>query len=223
MLRFVLTRLALILPTFIGVTLLTFALIRLVPGDPVELMAGERGLSPARHAELRHDLGLDQPLLVQYGRYIGQIAQGDLGQSIVTRSPVLDEFLTLFPATVELSLCAILFALVIGIPAGIIAAVRRNSVFDHGVIPDHYVIENVSMIDIDPATTPGVRLHGNPMYGGRALSIFTMCLGAVMVGATYNALDEYENLSHGDTSQISFCDARNSAIFTPPSPSSLTF
>jgi 3-hydroxy-9,10-secoandrosta-1,3,5(10)-triene-9,17-dione monooxygenase len=77
---------------------------------------------------------------------------------------------------------------------GLKASGSQSIVFDRGRIPDHYVIENVSMIDVDPATTPGVRLHGNPMYGGRALSIFTMCLGAVMVGAAYNALDEYENV-----------------------------
>jgi dipeptide transport system permease protein len=116
------------------VTLLTFALIRMVPGDPVELLAGERGISPERHAELMHDMGLDQPLLVQYGRYIVDVAQGDLGDSIVTRTPVLTEFLTLFPATVELSICAILFATLIGLPLGIIAAVRRGSMFDHSLM-----------------------------------------------------------------------------------------
>jgi dipeptide transport system permease protein len=134
MIRFFLTRFALILPTFIGVTLLTFALIRMVPGDPVELLAGERGISPERHAELMDDMGLDQPLLVQYGRYIVDVAQGDLGDSIVTRTPVLTEFLTLFPATVELSICAILFATLIGLPLGIIAAVRRGSMFDHSLM-----------------------------------------------------------------------------------------
>jgi 3-hydroxy-9,10-secoandrosta-1,3,5(10)-triene-9,17-dione monooxygenase len=69
----------------------------------------------------------------------------------------------------------------------------QSIVFEHGVIPEHYVIENVSMIDFDPARAPGAVLHGNPMYGGRAMAIFTLCLAAVMVGAAYNALDEYEN------------------------------
>ena len=69
----------------------------------------------------------------------------------------------------------------------------QSIVFDHGRIPDHCVLENVSMVDVDVGSgTPGVRLHGNPMYGGRALGVFTMCLAAVMVGAAYNALDEYE-------------------------------
>ncbi len=131
MLRFFLTKVGLIVPTFIGVTLLAFALIRLVPGDPVELLAGERGIDPERHAAMRAELGLDKPLLVQYGIYISNVLQGDLGRSIVTKEPVLNEFLTLFPATIELSVCAIIIAMLVGLPVGILAAVRRGSIFDY--------------------------------------------------------------------------------------------
>ena len=120
MVRFIFTRFSLIIPTFFGMTLLAFFLIRLVPGDPIETLAGERGIDPIRHAQLLKDYGLDKPVLVQYGIYIGRVLQGDLGKSIITQEPVLREFLTLFPATVELALCAMLFALLIGIPAGII-------------------------------------------------------------------------------------------------------
>ena len=134
MLRFLLTRLSLVIPTFFGMTLLAFFLIRLVPGDPIETMAGERGIDPARHAQLLKEYGFDQPLWTQYGIYIGRVLRGDLGKSIVTQEPVIREFAALFPATVELAVCAIVFALLVGIPAGIIAAVRRNSVFDHGVM-----------------------------------------------------------------------------------------
>ena len=134
MFRFLATRIGLVVPTFVGVTLLTFALIRVIPGDPIELLAGERGIDPARHAELRADLGLDKPLLVQYGIYIVDVARGDLGESILTREPVLKEFLARFPATFELSACAILFALAIGLPAGVLAAVRRGSAMDHTVM-----------------------------------------------------------------------------------------
>ncbi len=134
MLRFILTRLSLVIPTFIGMTLLVFFLIRLVPGDPIETLAGERGVDATRHAALLKEYGLDRPLLVQYGIYIGRVLQGDLGKSIVTHEPVMSEFRALFPATIELGVCAILFALVIGIPAGILAAVKRNSIFDHGVM-----------------------------------------------------------------------------------------
>jgi dipeptide transport system permease protein len=86
MFRFLLTRVSLIIPTFIGVTLLSFSLIRLVPGDPIELLAGERGIDPVRHAALRAQLGLDKPLLEQYWIYIQNVLQGDLGNSIVTKS-----------------------------------------------------------------------------------------------------------------------------------------
>ncbi len=131
MFRFLFTRIALIVPTFIGVTLLSFSLIRLVPGDPIELLAGERGIDPVRHAALRAQLGLNKPLLEQYWLYIQKVIQGDLGQSIVTKSSVVDEFLTLFPATIELSLFAITLALIIGLPIGILAAVKRGSIFDY--------------------------------------------------------------------------------------------
>jgi len=134
MLRFLLTRLSLIIPTFIGMTLVAFFLIRMVPGDPIETLAGERGIDAARHALLLKEYGLDQPVIVQYGIYIGRVLQGDLGKSIVTQTPVIKEFLALFPATIELAVCAIMFALILGIPAGILAAVKRNSFLDHGVM-----------------------------------------------------------------------------------------
>ena len=103
MLRFLLTRVSLVIPTFIGMTLLAFFLIRLVPGDPIETMAGERGIDAARHAALLKEYGLDRPVLVQYGIYIGRVLHGDLGKSMITQEPVLREFLTLFPATIELA------------------------------------------------------------------------------------------------------------------------
>ncbi|MCW8859650.1 MAG: ABC transporter permease subunit [Deltaproteobacteria bacterium] len=134
MFNFLLRRIGVVIPTFIGVTLLTFSLIRLIPGDPVELMAGERGVDPVRHAELLAQMGLDKPLLVQYWNYLTGIFQGDLGTSIVTREPVIREFFTLFPATLELSLCAIIIAVAIGLPAGIIAAVRRGKLTDYTVM-----------------------------------------------------------------------------------------
>jgi dipeptide transport system permease protein len=134
MFRFVLTRVGLVVPTFLGIILLTFILIRLVPGDPVEVRVGERGISPERHAQLLHDMGLDRPLYVQFFDYVGGVLKGDLGISVVTQRPVMDEFLTLFPATVELAIFALIFATLIGLPAGILAAVKRGSVYDHTVM-----------------------------------------------------------------------------------------
>ena len=134
MLRFLLSRIGLLIPTFIGVSIVAFSFIRLLPGDPVLLMAGERGLSEERHAELLKQFGFDRPIWEQYWDYLLGIFQGDLGFSIVTKKPVITEFFALFPATVELSLCAIVLAVLIGIPVGIIAAVKRGSFFDHTVM-----------------------------------------------------------------------------------------
>jgi dipeptide transport system permease protein len=134
MLRFVIARLGVLIPTFLGVTIVAFGLIRLIPGDPIQVLAGERGLDAERHARLMAEYGLDRPLWEQYLAYLGGILQGDLGQSIVTKRPVLNEFMTLFPATVELSVCALLLAVLIGLPAGVVAGVRRGSVFDHGLM-----------------------------------------------------------------------------------------
>lgn len=134
MLGFLARRLGLLIPTFIGVSFVAFMFIRLLPGDPVLLMAGERGLSPERYAEMMSRYGFDQPLIIQYFGYLKALVAGDFGTSIVTKKPVLDEFFTLFPATVELSICAILFAVILGVPAGVIAAVKRGSWFDHSLM-----------------------------------------------------------------------------------------
>jgi dipeptide transport system permease protein len=134
MLRFLAARLGVLIPTFLGVTFVAFILIRLVPGDPIMMMVGERGISAERHAELMAQYGFDKPLVLQYLLFLGNLLRGDLGTSIVTREPVLREFLNLFPATVELSLFAMLLAVLIGLPAGIIAAVKRGSIFDHTVM-----------------------------------------------------------------------------------------
>jgi dipeptide transport system permease protein len=134
MLRFIFTRLSLIVPTFLGIVFLAFILIHLVPCDPVEVRMGERGIAPARHAELLHEMGLDRPLYVQFADYVGNVLHGNLGVSLITHRPVLAEFFDLFPATLELSICAVLFAIIFGLPAGMLAGVKRNSPFDHMVM-----------------------------------------------------------------------------------------
>ena len=131
MLQFIFRRLGLVIPTFIGITLLTFAFVHLIPGDPVLIMAGERGISPERHAQLMAQLGLDQPLWKQYITYINGVLHGDLGISLKSRTPVWDEFVPRFKATLELGICAMLFAVAVGIPVGVLAAVKRGSIFDH--------------------------------------------------------------------------------------------
>ena len=134
MFRFIFGRLAVLIPTFIGVSLIAFSFIRLLPGDPVMLMSGERVMSPERHTELMHQLGLDRPMYVQYFDYLTGLLQGDFGSSIVTKRPVLDDFVNLFPATLELSLCAIIVAVLLGIPAGVLAAVKRGTWLDQSIM-----------------------------------------------------------------------------------------
>ena len=97
MLRFLGARLAVLVPTFLGVTFVAFILIRLVPGDPILMMVGERGMSPERHAEMMAQYGFDRPLVVQYLGFLGNLVQGDLGSSIVTREPVLERVLRPVP------------------------------------------------------------------------------------------------------------------------------
>jgi dipeptide transport system permease protein len=134
MLRFLLGRIAVLIPTFVGVALIAFSFIRLLPGDPVMLMSGERVMDPERYAKVMHDLGLDRPFYVQFADYFGNILVGDFGNSIVTKRPVLEEFMSLFPATLELSFCAIVLAVCLGIPAGVIAALRRGTWVDQTVM-----------------------------------------------------------------------------------------
>ncbi|SNX70185.1 dipeptide transport system permease protein [Cereibacter ovatus] len=130
MIRFLLGKLAYLIPTFIGITIVAFGFVRLLPGDPVLLLAGERGITPERHAELSAQLGFDRPIWVQYLEFVGNLFQGDFGLSITTKKPVLTEFLTLFPATIELGLVAVTLATLIGIPLGVFAAIKRGSWFD---------------------------------------------------------------------------------------------
>jgi dipeptide transport system permease protein len=134
MLAYFVRRILLTIPTFVALMFATFVAIRLVPGDPVEVRVGERGISPERLAEFRHALGLDLPVWRQFLAYVWQLLHGDFGTSLSTQQKVLTEFLTLFPATLELSFFALLFAVLIGIPAGAIAAVKRGSYFDQALM-----------------------------------------------------------------------------------------
>ncbi len=130
MARFILHKLALILPTIIGITIASFAFIRLLPGDPILAMAGQHGVTPERYEILKEQFGFNLPIWQQYLNYVAGVLQGDFGISLATKRPVLQEFATLFPATVELAFFAMLMAVLIGIPAGIFAAVKRGSWFD---------------------------------------------------------------------------------------------
>src|SRR5436305_12502342 len=124
--RYLLRRLLLTIPVLIGVATLVFALIHFIPGDPAQAMLGE-GASQEDIAQLRTRLGLDRPLIVQYGVFLTGVAHGDLGTSLRNGQPVARQILLRMPATAELALAAMLVALVIALPLGIIAAVWRGT------------------------------------------------------------------------------------------------
>ena len=123
-------RIVLIIPTLIGLSLLTFAIARIVPGDPVGLAAGPQATEEIKEA-LRREFGLDQPLPLQYIHYIGGLFRGDWGQSLYTRREVIDDLRAFFPATLELTTAAVIIATLLGVPAGVISAMYRNRLPDH--------------------------------------------------------------------------------------------
>ncbi|AVQ99828.1 dipeptide transport system permease protein DppB [Oceanobacillus picturae] len=130
MLKYITKRLLMLIPVLIGVSIITFSLIHLIPGDPARSMLGEKATEEQLSA-LRQELGLNDPYIVQYGRFLGDILQGDLGQSIQSKESIGYELLHKLPATVELTLFAMLLAVSIGILAGVIAAVKQYSWFDN--------------------------------------------------------------------------------------------
>ncbi|OAT81758.1 ABC transporter permease [Desulfotomaculum copahuensis] len=130
MTNYIIKRLLLLIPVLLGVSFLAFILIHLIPGDPAQVMLGERA-TPQALAQLRQSLGLNDPLYVQYLRFLGHILQGNFGRSIMTQNPVLDDLASHFPATLELTIAAMFIAVVFGISAGTIAAVKQYSIFDN--------------------------------------------------------------------------------------------
>ena len=132
MATYILRRLFYFIPVMLAVSFLVFVIAEITPGDPVAIMLGVRA-TPERVAEVRAALQLDDPFLVRYGRFIWNALQGDLGTSIRGQSPVLDEILARLPSTFELTLAAIIFTALIGVPAGFIAAKNPNSLLDRSI------------------------------------------------------------------------------------------
>ncbi len=133
MLRFVLRRLALMVPVLVGLSILLFLWIRWLPGDPARALLGERA-TPEGIARINQAYGFDKPVLVQYFTYVKSLLSGDFGNSIKTGQPVLSSFFEKFPATVELSLTALLFAVVVGVPLGYLAARHQGRALDTAVV-----------------------------------------------------------------------------------------
>jgi peptide/nickel transport system permease protein len=130
-LRFAVRRLLLLVPILIGLSILVFLWIRALPGGPAQSLLGERA-TESTVREIEEQYGLDDPIHIQYFRYVENVVRGDLGTSIRSRRPVSDELGERFPATIELALAAMLFSVLVGIPLGFFAAKRYGSIFDHG-------------------------------------------------------------------------------------------
>ncbi|MCQ9325963.1 ABC transporter permease [Neisseria dentiae] len=131
MLSYILRRILLMIPIYIGLTISTFTLIRLVPGDVVTVMMGERSVDPAVREAMMQRLGLDKPIIVQYWDYLTKVLSGDFGETFRTRTPVLQDFFSHFVPTLELAFCAMVIATVVGVSLGIIAALRRGTWLDY--------------------------------------------------------------------------------------------
>lgn len=119
-----------LLPVLLGVTFLVYLIISLTPGDVAAMMLGQ-GATQESVAALRHDMGLNDPIIIQYGRYLGRLLHGDMGLSYATQKPVIDEILSRFPNTLALAFCSILVSIAISIPVGVISAVKQYSLVDN--------------------------------------------------------------------------------------------
>ena len=130
---YIFRRLIQMIPVMLGVTLVVFLIMQLVPGDPARMLAGE-GATPEQIEAVRQSLGLDRPMIEQYMTYLGNVLQGDLGKSMITNAPVLEEILIRLPTTVELALASIVVAVTIGLLAGIVSATKQNSWADMSIM-----------------------------------------------------------------------------------------
>src|SRR5712671_1064741 len=133
MVTYITHRLAQAIPVLVGISILSFLMLHLIPGDPVAVFAGDKPLTPERAAELRHQYGLDRPLLVQYADYTSHAVRGDLGVGLRSQRPVLDSILEVLPGTVQLTLAALALAAVFGITLGIVAAIAHGTWLDTAV------------------------------------------------------------------------------------------
>jgi peptide/nickel transport system permease protein len=130
MAAYVARRVLILIPVTLGVAFLVFAAMYVIPGDAVDSMLAERGATAQELARLRAQLGLDAPMIVQFGRFLANLLQGDLGASIVTGRPVADQIASQLPATIELTLAALAIATLLGVPLGVLAALRRGTITD---------------------------------------------------------------------------------------------
>jgi oligopeptide transport system permease protein len=143
--RYIARRLLLTIPVLLGASILIFAMVYALPGDPVRALAGDRPLAPAVVAQIRDDFNLNDPLVVQYLKYIGDLFQGDFGTDFRGR-PVLDTITQRLPVTAKLTLVAVFFEVVIGLTAGVLAGIRRNSFFDNVVLVSTTLVISIPIL-----------------------------------------------------------------------------
>ncbi|TQN38500.1 ABC transporter permease [Kocuria rosea] len=164
--RYVLRRLLLTVPVLLGASLLIFSMVYALPGDPIRALAGDRPLSEAVQAQLRTEYNLDDPLLIQYAKYLGGLVQGDFGTDFSGR-PVLDTIVDRLPVTARLALVAVAFEILIGILAGVLAGLRRGSFFDNLVLVSTTVVVSIPVFVLGflAQYVFGVRLGWFPIAG----------------------------------------------------------
>jgi peptide/nickel transport system permease protein len=176
--QFIVRRLVLLIPVTIGILLITFAIVRLIPGDPCVVMLGERA-TKAKCDDFKARYGLDQPIPLQFGSYVAHLAQGDFGTSIRTGQKVTDVIAQRLPMTIELAFFAMVFSTVVGIMLGLISAVRRNSPVDMGtmVVANIGVSMPVFWLGMMLAYVFALMLKGTPFFippAGRLSSNFSL-------------------------------------------------
>jgi oligopeptide transport system permease protein len=143
--RYVARRLLLAIPVLIGASFLIFAMVYALPGDPIRALGGDRPLPPGVVAQLRAEYNLDDPLLVQYVKYVGNLLQGDLGTDFRGRE-VIDTITQRLPVTVKLTLVAVLFETLIGVTAGVLAGIRRNGFLDNVVLVSSTIVVSIPIL-----------------------------------------------------------------------------
>lgn len=185
--RYLLKRFLMLIPVLFCVSSLVFFLLRSVPGDPVDFILGEQSL-PTEREWMRHDLGLDQPVLVQYKNFIGGLVQGEWGKSIFDRRPVLEHIAERYDATVELAICAMIFAICVSIPIGVFAALKKYSPYDNLAMFVSLIGISMPNFWLGPLLILlfSVQLHWLPVAGRE--SLWGLVLPSVTLGAAMAAL-----------------------------------
>src|SRR6516164_3794072 len=168
MLMMVVKRMLIAVPSLIGVVIVTFLLTRALPGDPAAYFAGPAATREAID-QIRVKLGLDKPLYFQFVRYVGDLAQGDLGNSLTTGQPVTQELKTRLPASAELTLLGLIVSISIAVPLGILAATRPNSVIDHCCRVISTAGVSLPVFFTGPAHVTGFYLSGSAIAANREL------------------------------------------------------